>query len=201
MRTGVFGGSFNPPHIGHLIIADWMREEFNLDRILWMPAARSPFKIDGPMAHATQRLEMVRCAVQGNPHFDVSDVEVRRGDVSYTIDTLRHLRGTLPGTVPGDELFLLMGSDSLAAFPEWREAAEIAKLAPLLVFRRPGETETLPAEWLRPLVRFAEAPRLEISATAIRDRCRRRLSIRYLVPDAVRAYIEKHDLYVDNASR
>lgn len=196
MRIGVFGGSFNPPHIGHLIIAEWMREEFDLNRILWMPAARSPFKIEDKLVEAAQRLEMVRCAVQGNPNFDVSDIEVRRGDVSYTIDTLQHLREKNPE----HELFLLMGSDSLAGFPDWKEAEAIAETAPLLVFKRPGEAETLPADWLRPYVRIAEAPRLEISATAIRDRCRRRLSIRYLVPDAVRTYIEKHDLYLNHSN-
>ncbi|MFW5972465.1 MAG: nicotinate-nucleotide adenylyltransferase [Bacteroidota bacterium] len=191
MRVGIYGGSFNPPHIGHLIIAEWMREEFALDRILWMPAYKSPFKEREELVDPFQRLEMVRCAAQGNPAFDVSDIEVRRGGESFTVETLR----ILTDRQPEDEFFFLMGSDSLRDFPSWREPEEIVRMANLLVFRRPGESEPPLPEAYRPYVRFAEAPRLEISASGIRNRCRNGQTIRYLVPDAVRVYIESHALY------
>lgn len=191
MRIGIFGGSFNPPHVGHLVIAEWMREEFGLDRIVWVPAARSPFKVEADLVEPSHRLEMVRCAVQGNPAFDVSDVEIRRGGTSYTVDTLRQLTARHPN----DRLFLLMGSDSLAGFPEWREPEEILAMAGLLVFRRPNVEDPPLPEHFREHVRYADAPLLAISATDVRERCAARKSVRYLVPDAVRVYIQSHDLY------
>ncbi len=191
MRVGIFGGTFNPPHTGHLIIAEWMRQEFELDRILWMPAARSPYKSDVESAEPAHRMDMVRCAVQGNPRFDVTDLEIRRGGTSFTIDSIR----TLNEEHPEDEFFLLMGSDTLAGFSGWKDAELIAELVEFLVFKRPGDIDPDTPEYLHSRVRYAEAPLLEISSTQIRERCRDRKTIRYLVPDAVRVYIEAKGLY------
>ncbi len=191
MRVGIFGGTFNPPHIGHLLIAEWMLGEFELNRVLWIPAAQSPFKANRETVDPAHRMEMVRCAVQGNPSFDVSDCEIRRGGTSYTIDTVRHLSESRPS----DEFFLLMGSDSLQGFPRWKDARAIAELVDLLVFKRPGDPDPPIPEYAADKVRFAEAPLIEISSTRIRERCRARQSVRYLVADAVRVYIEARGLY------
>lgn len=194
MRVGIFGGSFNPPHLGHLVIAEWMRGEFALDRILWIPASQSPFKDAASLPDPDRRLEMAQLAAQDNPAFTVSDVEVRRGGASYTIDTLRHLIEAQPET----EFNLLMGSDSLSSFDRWRDAERILELADLLVFRRPGEPAPELSDRIMRRVSFANAPRLEISATVIRERCRLGQSIRYLVPEPVRMYIDRHGLYTQH---
>lgn len=195
MRIGVFGGTFNPPHMGHLLVAEWIHDEFGLDRTIWMPAAQSPFKSEAESADAAHRLEMVRCAVQGNPAFEVSDFEIRRDGTSFTIDTLRHLTRERPD----DELFLIMGSDSLADFPRWKDATEIARLVDLLVFKRPSGVAPPTPAFLDGKVQFADAPLLEISSTQIRERCSRQKTIRYLVPEVVRVYIDSEGLYTERA--
>jgi nicotinate-nucleotide adenylyltransferase len=192
IRVALFGGSFNPPHVGHLAVAEAAAEAAGLDRVLWVPAATSPFKQGDPaVVPAEHRLAMTRLAVEGNGRFGVYDGEIRRGGVSYTVDTLRALRAEHPEA----DLALLLGGDSLAGFAGWREPAAILELARLVVYRRPGYTEAgVPPEVLA-RVRFVDAPLLDLSGTAIRARLAAGRTVRYLVPDAVIAYAEAHGLY------
>lgn len=199
MDVGLFGGSFNPPHIAHLIVAETVREQFDLDEVWWMPAHTPPHKTGEAVASAVHRLAMVRRATASNPAFQVSSEEVERGGSSYTVETLRVLQERHPNNT---HFALILGGDSLAGFLSWRRPAEIARRAELLVYRRPGAhtdprddgLDDMPDE-LAGRVRFAEAPLLGISGTTLRERRWRGQSLRYLVPEPVRAYIQEHDLY------
>lgn len=183
MRTGLLGGSFDPIHHGHLILARAAREELGLDRILFLPAAASPHKADSAPATARDRLAMVRLATGHEPGFETSDLELLRPPPSYTVETLRELRTHHPA----DEFTLLIGADHVARFGTWREPEEIRRLARLAVLDRAGhETEH---GW--PVVRRL----VDISSTEIRARVAAGRSIRYLTPDRVCDYIAAHGLY------
>ena len=193
MRVGIFGGSFNPPHIAHLAVAEVCAEAAGLDRVLWIPAATPPHKRDDPaLASPEHRLAMVRLATAGNPLFDVSDIEIARAGVSYTIDTLRALRAERPT----DELRLILGSDSLDAFLSWKAPEDILAIAPLVVYGRPGSVPG--AELQSPFSERAllvEGPPLDLSSTLIRSRLMAGRTVRYLVPDSVQDYIKTNGLY------
>lgn len=191
MRVGIFGGSFNPPHTAHLIVAEWVRDAEGLDRVLWMPAARPPHKPDAALVSAGHRLAMTRLATRDHPAFAVSDLEIRRGGVSYTLDTVRALQSAHPA----DTFALILGGDSLRDFASWHRPDEIIARVPLVVYDRPGADRSHVPERFLERTRFVDAPLLEISGTTIRARRRAGRSIRYLVPDAVRTYIETHGLY------
>ncbi len=191
MRVGIFGGSFNPPHTAHLIVAELVREAGGLDRVLWIPAARPPHKPEADLADADHRLAMTRLAVAGNPAFDVSDLELRRTGPSYTVDTLRALQTAHPDVA----FTLILGGDSFRDFATWRDPDEIARRVTLLVYDRPGSTYEAVPERFRARARFVETPLLAISGTDIRRRVREGRTIRYLVPEPVRQYITAHGLY------
>lgn len=191
MRIGLFGGSFNPPHLAHLIVAETIREQFDLDAIWWIPAYQPPHKTGEALAAAAHRLAMTQAAVAGNPAFEVSDLEIQREGTSYTVDTVC----TLQAKHPNHPFFLLIGSDSLQGFSSWHQPEEIVARVPLIVYRRPGTAAINVEPSFAERVHFAEAPLLEISGTKIRRRLREGRSIRYLVPDVVRAYIDQHKLY------
>lgn len=188
---GIFGGSFNPPHLAHLIIAETVRDRSGLDRILWVPNRRPPHKEGPSLAPARHRYEMTRQAVDANPAFEVSDVELRRAGVSYTVDTVRMLQEAHPD----DTFTLIIGSDSLHDFGTWHAPDEIARRVPLLVYKRPGSLVSAVEPRFAGRVRFTDAPLLEISGTEIRARLAAGRSIRYLVPEPVRRYIDAHGLY------
>lgn len=191
MRVALFGGSFNPPHLGHLVIAETMREAFALDEVWWIPSKTPPHKDPGGLVEASHRLEMTRLAIEGNRHFRLETAEFERPGASYTVDTVRDLQAR----EPRHAFFLLIGGDSLRDLATWRDPDEIVRTVPLLVYRRPGaDPGALPPEYAD-RIHFADAPLLEISATEIRARCRAGRSIRYLVPEPVRSYIEAHALY------
>ena len=201
MKLGILGGSFNPIHHGHLIIATRAAEALGLDRVLFIPTALSPLKGTRPLAPARDRLAMVRAAVRGHPLFAASDVETRRGGTSYTIDTLKTLRESHRG-----RFYLIVGADAANHRAARRAAGrghhlalddgrhgndEVKRLATLVTVARPGHS-TGPGMPKHPMV---EVPLLEISSSEIRARARRGLSIRYLVPDAVERYIRRKMLY------
>lgn len=198
MRLGIFGGSFNPPHGAHLLVAEAAARAVHLDRVLWIPAKTSPFKVgDKEMAPAEVRLEMVQALIQGNERFDVSNRELHREDPSYTVDTLRGLREEYPA----DDLFLILGGDSLAGFSSWREPREILKLAELVVYRRPdGDEQTTDEvtapDWVMEHVMFVEdAVPLNVSASRIRTMIRAGSLPEGLIPDSVLSIIEREGLY------
>ena len=191
MNLGIYGGTFNPPHLGHLIVAETVGDQFGLDKVLWIPSGRPPHKDVRELVSASHRLAMTRRAVAGNRRFSVSDVEVTCERTSYTVDTL----GALQRRYPEATLHLILGGDSLRDFASWYQPEVIVERARLAVYDRPGtDRRAVPERFLRH-ARFAEAPLLAISGTEIRDRCRRDASIRYLVPEGVRAYIQEHGLY------
>jgi len=191
MDIGLFGGSFNPPHVAHLVVAEIARDQFGLDAVWWIPNATPPHKPEEKLVAAEHRLAMTRAAVEGNPHFEVCDIEVKRAGVSYTVETLRLLQDRRPDTHFG----LIIGSDSLNHFDEWHCPDEIADRATLVVYKRPGGITSVPEPHFANRVRYVAAPIMEISSTEVRSRRRAGRSIRYLVPEAVRAYVEAHDLY------
>ena len=191
--VGIFGGSFDPPHVAHLAVAEAARDRLGLDLVLWIPAATPPHKQGRTMEEAYHRLAMTRLAVAGNPAFAVSGIEAERGGVSYTVETVRALQQAHPGT----DFRLLLGGDSLAQFASWREPEEILRRVPLVVYPRPGAdlADVAPAVMARATV--VDRPLLDPSSTAIRRLLRAGHSARYLVPDAVLAYVAEHGLYAD----
>jgi nicotinate-nucleotide adenylyltransferase len=200
MRLGIFGGSFDPVHYGHLLVAETCREEARLDEVWFMPAATPPHKRHISLASAKQRVEMLELAIAGHGSLRVSTIEIDRGGLSYTVDTLR----TIHDAQPGDELFLLMGGDTLEDLPKWREPAEILKLATPIAVERHGSPEPnyaaltalVSAERLQEIRSLRVAmPVIELSATDIRERIQAGKSIRYRTPRAVEKYIETHGLY------
>ena len=197
---GLFGGSFNPPHVGHLAAAQACAEGAGLEVVVWMPAATPPHKVgDRSLAPAAARLAMVRAAVAGNDRFRVSDLELRRGAdgrPSFTVDTLRALRAGGGGVAPaGAEWALLLGGDSLAGFARWRAPREILALARLVVYRRPGADLGGVPGWVLDRTTLVDGPALDLSSTEVRERLAAGRSARYLVPDAVRAVAAEHGLY------
>ncbi|MDQ3556360.1 MAG: nicotinate-nucleotide adenylyltransferase [Gemmatimonadota bacterium] len=191
MRVGVFGGTFDPPHVGHLIVATEAHRALELDRLLFVPAALPPHKGGGVHTSPRVRLEMVRRAIRGDQRFGAEDVEVRRAGPSYTIDTLRIFAERMPGA----ELFLLIGADNLRDFSAWREPRQIMSLARLVVLARAGEE----GDGTVPAIRIP-VTRIDVSSTAIRRRVGAGESIRYLVPEAVRRMVERHGLYQPSLS-
>ena len=188
MRIGVLGGTFDPVHIGHLILAQEAYTKLALDRVLFVPAAVPPHKDPGAVSPAHHRLRMVQLAVGDDPRFQASDLEFRRPGKSYTVDTLRHIRKLWPGS----KLFLLIGADNLGELPTWKEYEELFLLSEVVVAHRPGAE---PCGELADRVRFLSIPMVSISATYIRRRVADGEPIRYLVPREVEEYIGEHGLY------
>ncbi len=204
MNIGVFGGSFDPVHYGHLLLAQQCLESSSLDRVLFVPAAHSPLRPRSPIADAKARVEMLQLAIADHPGFAISTIELERGEISYTVDTLRALK---QGS-PNDTFFLLMGLDSLLDFPRWHEPQEILSLAQLLVVNRPSTSGPTAAEAWQVLRGFAtdeqidvirstivDSQQFEFSSTDIRQRISSGRSVRFRTPRAVEKYIETQGLY------
>jgi nicotinate-nucleotide adenylyltransferase len=189
MRIGLLGGSFDPPHNGHLLAAGDVYDALELDRVVFIPAAVQPLKAGQAGATADQRLMMVRGLVGHDPRFQVSAVEIERGGLSFTVDTLT----TLAAAWPSSELFWLVGADVPQSFPKWREPERIVELATVVVMERTGESPDLTAMPGRPLA--LRTRRIDISSTEIRQRVKAGKSIRGFVPDAVAEYIAAERLY------
>jgi nicotinate-nucleotide adenylyltransferase len=186
---GLFGGSFDPVHHGHLIVGQVAAERLKLDALRFVPAREQPFKTGQHRTSAEHRAAMLDLGVRGMPGFSVERSELGRSGPSYTVDTLRQLREREPGI----EFVLLLGADAAADLPAWKESEMVARLARIVVFGRPGfPVPTLP--WVAVTV---EVPAVNISATEVRRRAAQRLSVRYWVPDAVAEYIATHRLYLD----
>ena len=193
MRIALYGGTFDPIHHGHLILAREALEQLGLDHVVFIPAARSPFKPGLASTPAEVRLEMVRAAIVGEPQFQVDDSEIARGGTSYTIDTVEAARGRHPDA----ELWWLIGEDHLAELPKWHRSAELQNLVKFAVFARNSAGTAYEAPEYSGFPRIAR--RIDISATDVRARVARGTSIRYLVPEGVRVLIETHRLYRSNS--
>ncbi len=187
---GIFGGTFDPVHIGHLVVAERVAEAEQLARVLFLPAGRPPHKQGRTFAPAADRLAMVERAVAGNPRFAVSAIELESDGPSFTIDTVRRLKAE-----GASHLALILGADSLVELGTWRRPEALLGECRVIVVERPGFdlAGALPA--FRQSAHMIDAPRLDISSSDIRARVRAGLSIRYLVPEAVREYIAEHGLY------
>lgn len=195
-RLGLFGGTFDPLHLGHLIMAERAAEELSLDKILFVPAQTPPHKPGRVISSADHRIEMIRLAISGNERFAFSDLDMRSAEPSYTSDLVSRVSNNNPHT----ELFFIAGGDSLRDFPTWHEPDTIIRYTQLAIARRPGVdiTEamlnTVPE--LHSRIQMFDSPLIEISSTTIRDRVYQGLSIKYLVPDTVHAHIVEHSLYL-----
>jgi nicotinate-nucleotide adenylyltransferase len=187
VKLGIFGGTFDPIHLGHLRAAESAREAAGLDQVAFVPAARSPYK-DAPVSPARDRYAMVALATAAHDAFVPSDLELEREAPSYTVDTVRALRETRPA----DQLFLIVGSDSVAELPAWRESARILSECTVVAVARPGQAP--PREGAAGVL-WVDGPGLAVSATDVRQRVRDGRSIRFLVPDGVADYIAKRGLY------
>ena len=200
-RIGLFGGSFNPVHLAHLVLAEHAREECSLDKVLFVPARVPPHKPTLRLAPGGDRLEMLKLAAAGNPHFEVSAIEINREGPSYTLLTVRELKRTLGAD---GRLCLIVGADSVRDMPHWWRAEELIREVEIIGLQRPpiqsGELDGLDKELSAQAAGKLKAsmiktPLLDISSTDIRRRVREGRSIRYLVPEAVREYILSHGLY------
>jgi len=200
MRLGILGGTFDPVHYGHLLLAECCREQRKLDEVWFLPAAVPPHKQNLELSAAEHRIDMLELAIAGHPAFAVCRYEIERGGVNYTFETLAHFHEEDPRR----ELFFLLGADMLRDLPHWRNSARILELAVPVAVRRPGAGELDFAE-LAPFAapeRIAqiranqvEMPEIGISGSEIRRRAAAGLSIRYQTPRAVEKYIESHGLY------
>jgi len=192
VRLGIFGGTFDPPHVGHLLAAEDAVERLSLDRLVFVPAATQPLKADRAVAPAEHRLAMVRLMADGDARFDVSAVEVDRSGLSFTVDTLTHFAMEYPKA----ERFLLLGADVLATFAHWREPRRVLELATPVVLTRSDE-----APWVLPegvdetRIRRLPTRRIDVSSSEIRERVQSRKPLRGFVTDGVAAYIEHAGLY------
>ncbi len=190
MRIGLFGGSFDPVHLGHLLVAQAAREEQNLDRIFFIPAAQSPFKLERKLISGAERLRLLRLALAGNSFCEVDDQELSRGGISYSIETVRNYREKFPEA----KFFSLIGGDNVSQLPKWRDAKDLATQTEFLVIPRPGEIPLpLPAPFKgKSLLGYP----LGVSSSQIRTRIQAGLSIENLVPRAVAEAIRKNQLYL-----
>ena len=204
---GVFGGTFDPIHMGHLAVAEEVREALGLERVVFVPAGAPPHKAGRPISPAAHRLAMAELAVADNPAFSVDRIEVDRSGPSYTVDTHEALAASDRDAGRDPDLTLIVSTEALRDLPTWREPRRIVELARIAVVPRdgyPDASRALVADALPGLDdRFVllDGPRLWISASELRDRAARGRSLRYLVPDAVAAYIGDHDLYADPSWR
>ena len=199
MRLGIFGGTFDPIHYGHLVLAEQCREQCQLDEVWFVPAAQPPHKLTASISTAKARCEMIQFAIAGHSAFRLSPIELERTGPSFTVTTLDQLKSENPSR----GLFLLIGADSLRDFPHWREPARILQQATIVAVNRgdrplPDRTaiRTVCGDLADTQIISATMPAIDLSATDIRSRVSQKKSIRYLVPRAVEAYIQEHGLYV-----
>jgi nicotinate-nucleotide adenylyltransferase len=198
MKKGVLGGTFDPIHNGHLALAEEVGLRFSLDEVIFVPAGQPWLRMDNPLSAAAHRVQMVRLAIAGEPHYKLSTTEVERAGPSYTVDTIAELSTQLD---KGDQLFFILGWDNLSELPRWHEPSRLVKICSLVAVPRPGypppDLEVLAAAipGLARSVTLLEAPYVDISASEIRRRVSRGLSINHLVPGPVADYIQEHGLY------
>ena len=191
MKIGLMGGSFDPVHFGHLIAAQDAREQMRLDRLLMIPAAQAPLKPNDVQSSAADRLAMLQAAVEGDPRLEISDYELNRGGISYTIDSARHFRACFPA----DDLYWIMGGDQLPQLHKWKEIGELVRLVEFIFLERPGH-QAKPHEEVPGLrLHRCDGHLIEISSSELRGRVQTGLSLNYFCPQKVIAYLGAKQLY------
>ena len=201
MTLIVFAGTFNPIHTAHLIMAEFAREELNAEKILFIPSFNPPHK-DNDLAEVSHRFNMVKSAVKDNPFFEVSDIEIKLGGISYTYNTISELYRQNPYIK--DRIRFITGADALGKIKTWYKPDELAKMIEFVVISRPGSknlqdiTDSIDLKDFN--CRLVEAPEMDISSSAIRQRIKEKKSIKYLVPYAVEKYIQENRLYSSEKS-
>jgi len=189
-HIGIYGGTFDPVHLGHLLVAQAANEELGLDGLFFVPATQSPFKSENEIAPANARLQLLRLALAGKVNYEIDEQEIRRGGISYTIDTLRDYAKRFPQA----KLFYLVGADNISKLSEWREANELAKLAEFVAVPRPGES---PTPFPKPFRgRMLQGFPMDVSSSQIRARVKANLPIEHLVPPFVAEAIHNNRLYL-----
>ena len=199
MNIGVLGGTFDPIHLGHLVVAEEVKARLDLAEILFVPAGQPWLKMSSPILAAEHRVQMVRLALGGKPYFKLSTMEIERAGPSYTVDTIAELKGQLGA---GDRLFFILGWDNLAQLPQWQEPARLVKMCHLVAVPRVGYPapdlalleKSIPG--LSQATIVLDTPHIDITASVIRDRVAQGLSIHHLVPEPVERYIREHGLYL-----
>lgn len=193
MKIGLFGGTFDPVHIGHLILAEWIRVELLLDRFIYIPTYTPPHKQQNQVTSADVRLEMLNIAIRDNPSFDVSDIEIHRKGVSYSYDTIITMRRTLH--VDQSDLYFIIGADSMLEFDQWHRPKDILNNASVIVYQRKNYDLSNVNPDYASKIRIVENPIIDISATMIREFVRTGRSIKYLVTPEVETFIRTKGLY------
>jgi nicotinate-nucleotide adenylyltransferase len=199
VKSGILGGTFDPIHNGHLAAAEEVRRRLSLDEVIFVPAGKPQLRMNTPLSAAAHRVQMVRLAIAGSPYCKLSLVEIERAGPSYTVDTVNQLRTQLGS---GDELYFILGWDNLAELPRWHEPQQLVKACSLVAVPRPGysQPDLKPLKALVPGLEesliLLPAPQVDISASLVRERVSRGLSIRQLVPVPVADYIQEQGLYV-----
>ena len=190
-KIGILGGTFDPIHMGHLVLAEQAREKFQLERVIFIPSASPPHKTEQELSLAIHRFEMTKLALEGNSFFSVSDIELKREGLSYTVETLRKLKELYENS----EIYFLTGSDVLGEITTWKDPEEIYKLARIVIGVRPGFDKFDPEDHFAKKSSIARITGVDISSTQIREKVRKGESIKYLVPSKVEEYIKKKNLY------
>jgi len=188
---GVLGGTFDPIHMGHLVLTEQVREKFQLERVIFIPSASPPHKTEQKLSLAEDRFEMTKLALEGSPFFFVSDIELKREGLSYTVETLRELKELYKDS----EIYFLTGSDVLNEITTWKDPEEIYKLAKIVIGVRPGFDKFDPENHFAKKSIIINITGIDISSTQIREKVRKGESIKYLVPSKVEEYIRKRNLY------
>lgn len=191
MRIGFLGGSFDPVHFGHLIAAQDVLEQYKLDRLILVPAAQAPLKPNDVASSPEDRLTMLTAAIERDRRLELSDFELQKGGISYTIDSVRHFRAQFPK----DELFWIIGGDQLPLLPQWKDIDQLAQMIEFIFLERPNHPRKPHTEIPGLRLRRCDGHLIEISSSALRQRAKEGLSLHYFCPQKVIAYIEAKNLY------
>ena len=193
MKIGLLGGTFDPVHTGHLIIAEWALAELDLDKVIFIPNNAHPFNKRSDISPAAERIMMLSLALQNYSYFEISDYEIEKGGVSYTVDTISHFYKKYPGS----EFYYIIGADNVAAFQKWKDPHKIAEISQIVVFKREGidvNTATGQLNFIK-----LDNPQIEISSSMIRKRIAQRKQCNTMLPNKVYEYIHAKQLYIKSA--
>lgn len=194
MNICLFGGTFDPPHIGHLIIAESILSDLDIDKIIFIPSSIPPHKPLHSYSSASSRVEMLQISIKGTPAFQISDIELNRPGASYSVDTIKQIKSQM--SLSKEELYFVIGSDSLVEFQRWKNPHEILSLAQVIIAPRSLFTKDMVKPEFLEQVQFLDTPQIDISSSMIRERVKEKKSIRYYVIPEVLEYIQEKRLYI-----